>query len=92
MKKKINLLWNPSTAPVKLIEFHVQIAEGAKSLMRYAISEGWQLKPLDAIHMASAKSVGAAEIHTYEPKWDKFSAHLGIAIHRPVTDSPRLPF
>jgi predicted nucleic acid-binding protein len=91
IEQKINLLWIPQTSPVKLIEFHQQIATGAKDLMRYAISQGWKLKPMDAIHMASAKSIGAGEIHTYETAWDKYSAHLGIKICRPIASDPKLP-
>lgn len=92
IEAKINLLWSSPTAPVKMIEFHPQISEQARNLMRYALSQGWQLKPLDAIHMASAKSIGVAAIHTYDDKWDKFSSHLGIKIELPISDAPRLPF
>lgn len=88
-EKKINYLWL-SNSPVKLVEFHALIAEQAKKIMRYAISEGWKLKPMDAIHLATARSIPASEIHTYENGWDKYSSHLGINIVRPIAMQPKL--
>ena len=88
-EKKINRLWLPGSA-VSLIEFHSLIAQQAKTIMRYAISQGWQLKPMDAIHMATARSIQAKEIHTYEPAWDKYSDHIGITIGRPIAAQPKL--
>ncbi len=88
-EKKINSLWAPGS-PVGLVEFHAIIAEEAKKLMRYAISCGWKLKPMDAIHIATALSIPVKEIHTYEPGWDKYSSHIGISIGRPIAAQPKL--
>ena len=88
-EKKINSLWMPGS-PVGLVEFHALIAEEAKKLMRHAISCGWKLKPMDAIHMATALSIPVKEIHTYEPSWDKYSSHIGISIARPIAAQPKL--
>jgi hypothetical protein len=45
----------PSSSPVKLVEFHRLIAEDARDLMRIALTKGWSLKPLDAVHLSSAQ-------------------------------------
>ena len=43
--------------------------------MRHGIQQGWgQLKPMDAIHLATAQQMAVAEFHTYCErlhKWDK---------------------
>lgn len=62
---RIDALWRPP-APFVLIEFHRLIAEEAKELMRRAWPESFSLKPMDAIHLATARRVGAAEFLTYD--------------------------
>lgn len=37
-----------------MIDYNELAAREAKNLIRYAIGEGWALKPPDAIHLASA--------------------------------------
>ena len=89
-EKKINRLWLPGFPLLVLSSFTPIIAQQAKTIMRYAISQGWKLKPMDAIHMATARSIQAKEIHTYEPAWDKYSDHIGITIGRPIAAQPKL--
>lgn len=94
VEDRISQLWAPHS-PVKLIEFHALIAEYAKNLMRHAITQqpqSWKLKPLDAIHLATAKIHGAQEFHTYDPKLKKYETYLGIPIGPPISATPRLVF
>ncbi|OQY97514.1 MAG: hypothetical protein B6D41_03405 [Chloroflexi bacterium UTCFX4] len=51
---------------VELVEFHEQIAKDARMLIRESIRMGIKIvKPLDAIHLATAKWIDASEFHTY---------------------------
>lgn len=73
------------------IEFHEPMARNARELIRQAISLGFRLKPVDAIHLASAKYAGVAEFFTYDNKLFKFSASLDYDILEPYVSQPRLP-
>jgi len=90
VENRINKLWIPKS-PIQLIEFFPKIADVAKGLIRYSITEGWSLKPKDAIHLSTAKFQECEEFHTYDRKLNKYSTHLGIEIKNPVSDTPRLP-
>jgi len=91
IEKKINRLWAPAS-PIRLVEFHALIAEGAKDLMRYALTQGqgWKLKPMDAIHLSTARNMAVKQIHTYDEGWDKYGTYLGIPIGRPIAKAPKL--
>ena len=58
---RIDNLWADPGAAV-LVEFHDAIGREAKLLTRSAITQGWSLKPLDAIHLATAKWLSDAAI------------------------------
>ena len=64
---KINNLWTPES-PVTLAEFHTSIALEARRLMRDAMASGIGLKPADAIHLATCRSLQIDEFHTYDGK------------------------
>ena len=49
---------------VTLVEFHELIGRKARALMREALKESWALKPMDAIHLATAMHEGIAAFHT----------------------------
>jgi predicted nucleic acid-binding protein len=89
IEQEITESWADRDA-IKLIEFHELIGNEAKQLMRMAIHNSWKLKPLDAIHLATAKSINADEIHTYDAEIFKYSQILGITICVPHTINPRL--
>jgi predicted nucleic acid-binding protein len=84
-EKRINDLWAPPS-PIKTVEFYDQIGDRARSLMRQGISQGWgQLKPIDAIHLATAQQMAVAEFHTYCDRLQRWDGKLGFPVHEPQT-------
>ena len=71
---------------VTLIEYHEGIARRARQLIReakFSVNEERALKPMDAIHLASALSIGVDAVHTYDDKWTGYAEMLGILIGPP---------
>jgi predicted nucleic acid-binding protein len=60
---KIAALWGP---PVRMAEFHAAVGARAAQLIRDAMVRKTGLKPMDAIHLATADQVGVDEFHTYD--------------------------
>lgn len=83
MEEKIGKLWT-SPAPVKLVEFHMLVAEKAKGLIRGGLPEGWSLKPGDAIHLATAQHMNVKAFHTYNDELDKYAERVGFSVERPL--------
>ena len=93
-ESKIDSLWNDPDAIVT-VEFQHEIGKLARALIRDAIPRGWSLKPLDAVHLATAQwllSVGFAlsEFHTYARGLDKYGQIVELQICRPYTPQPRM--
>ena len=93
-EERIENLWGDPDVLVT-VEFHDGIAETARGLMRGAITRGWSLKPLDAIHLATAtwlSDLGFAikEFHTYDCRLFRWTPILGFKILKPYTAQPRL--
>ncbi len=86
---KINRLWEPAS-PVNMVEFHTLIAEAAQKLMRNGIPEGWSLKPMDAVHLATARRMRVDAFHTYDDRLKKWVAKVGYPIGEPDPASPTL--
>jgi predicted nucleic acid-binding protein len=86
---RINKLWEPAS-PVNMVEFHTLIAEDAQRLVRSGIPEGWSLKPMDAVHLSTARRMGADAFHTYDGPLKKWAARVGYPIGEPNPTSPRL--
>lgn len=78
---------------VTLIETHDQIALEARRLVRSGLHGKWSLKPLDAIHLATAKWFDVDEFHTYDKRLIKegLSAHLGFPIENPAVTGLSVP-
>lgn len=61
VEASIDALWAHG-GPIKTVEFYDLIALEARGLMRRGIEQGWgSLKPIDAIHLATAKQIGVIE-------------------------------
>jgi predicted nucleic acid-binding protein len=65
VEAKINAMWAPGS-PVRLVEFYPLIADGAKALLRESLIRGWKLKPMDAIHLSTARQERVTQFHTYD--------------------------
>jgi predicted nucleic acid-binding protein len=86
---KIETLWEPPS-PIKLVEFHRLIAAEARHLIRNGIIRGWSLKPMDAIHLATAANIGADELVTFDTALEKYAELISVPIVRPLSGSPRI--
>lgn len=97
IEARINALWSPES-PVRLVEFHPMIADGAKALLRESIARGWRVKPMDAIHLSTARQESVKEFHTYDDL-ARYSAPgpsgeppiLDFRIGPPQAAQPKLP-
>ena len=83
IEKKIDSLWADRSV-IKLIEVSPYLQREARRLMRDGIPKGWSLKPVDAVHLASAVSdmVKGSEFHTYD-NLKKYEAITGLKIGPP---------
>lgn len=53
-------------------------------MIRQGIEQGWgALKPMDAIHVATAAQMQVSEMHSYDTQVKKWSGKLGF----PITDA-----
>jgi predicted nucleic acid-binding protein len=88
--RKIDGLWLPGS-PVRVVEVYPFIASRARTLIRESVGRGWTgLRAHDAVHLATAQHLKVDEVHTYEPKWVKYSELIGIPISEPRTGDPRI--
>ena len=83
----IDRLWS-GTAAVVMVEYYAEIGNRARGLMRDAIPRGWSLKPLDAIHLATAQwlvdnGVRIDEFHTYDRSLEKYANIVGFTVCEP---------
>ncbi|MCH8195349.1 MAG: type II toxin-antitoxin system VapC family toxin, partial [Chloroflexi bacterium] len=49
------------------------------------MTRGWKLKPADSVHLATAKSLGVREFHTYDKQLSKYGSVIGFEIGMPST-------
>jgi len=89
IESEIDELWADRDT-LKLLEFHELIGLQARNFMRLGVSRGWQLKPIDAIHLATAKSIPTSEFNTYDTDLIKYSSDLGFPVTEPHTIAPLL--
>jgi len=89
IESQIDALWADREA-IKLIEYHELIGLESRNIMRLSITQDWHLKPMDAIHLATAKGLNIAEFHTYDRALFKYSGYLGFVICEPHTLNPKL--
>jgi len=89
VEKQIDELW-ADRGVLKVVEYHHTIGIEARAIIRLAIEKGWQLKPMDAIHLATAKQCQVTEFHTYDKRLLKYSNDVGFPIVVPYISQPRL--
>ena len=91
-RNTINALWVPPS-PVTLVNYHYGIATQARDLIRDGMASGKMLKPADAIHLASALSLGVTHFETYNiddfRRWDGTG---GIKVREPQALNSPLDF
>ena len=75
---------------VTLVEFHETIARRARAIMRSAIHGGRSVKPLDAIHLATAAWRGVSVFHSYDEQLQRGHELVGFPIAEPATQRPRM--
>lgn len=75
---------------VELFDVNPIISIQARTYIRQALSKGLSLKPADALHLASAKWVGATKFHTYDRKLHSYQFLTEFIICEPHSDSPQM--
>lgn len=89
--ERIDALWADREA-VKLVEVYELIVREARDLIRQSVHNcEWTLKAADAIHLATARRLGAVEFHTYDPKLLKHARLFGLSVVEPYALQSRLP-
>lgn len=71
--------------------FQQLLAEDVRALVRQALTRGWNLRPLDVVHLARAMRYKTRRFHTYDVNLPKFSGEVGITIEDPISAIPMLP-
>lgn len=89
-EKAIAKLWQPGS-PVEIVDYSLGIARKAQTLLRHKILKKIHLKPLDAIHIATAMQGRASELHTYDGRLQAWSAISGVSIKEPEPHQMLLP-
>ena len=89
VEQQIDELWADRSA-LKLVELHETITKEARHFIRLAMTRGWGLKPMDAIHLATAKFFQCEEFHTYDERLLKYTNDVGFPIVEPHTQQPKL--
>ena len=86
---KIDNLWNDPSI-IEIVDLNDEITYIARRILREAMIKTWKPKTNDAIHLASAEWVGAAEMHTYDTKLYKYNQLIGIVVKAPAAKQPKL--
>lgn len=81
-QQDIAKLWLPGS-PIVIVEYSVIVARKAQLLLREKLRSGLHLKPLDAIHLATAMQEHADEMHTYDRGLHKWSGFCKMPIRDP---------
>lgn len=90
-EERINNLWL-DTSVIKLVEVHELIADRARIFIREAMTRRLSLKAADAIHLATAASMGTKDFHTYDTALFNpgYASITGLTISEPTTPQPML--
>src|SRR5262245_53706823 len=84
VERRIERFWADKSV-ITLVEVFPYLQREARRLMREGIPHGWSLKPVDAVHLATAVSdvVKASEFHTYDHDFKKYEAITSLKIGPP---------
>lgn len=82
----IALLWTDRL--LTLVEVSYDIALAARDLVRASLLHGPRLKPMDAVHLATARHVSVSRMLTYDQQLHKHSDRLGFPILDPKRNRP----
>ena len=94
VEQQISSLWSDPNVVVS-VEYHDGIGQSARDLIREAVTRGWSLKPLDAIHLATAQwlsSVGIEidEYNSYDTRLLKYAPLVAFSVCEPHTLQPNM--
>jgi predicted nucleic acid-binding protein len=84
----VDSLWADESV-VRLIELDQLIARAARDLMRRSIEIPRHLKPMDAIHLATAQQMKVSDLHTMDEPMKNWN-DLGFPVQDPWVAQPRL--
>ena len=82
VERRIENLWRSRQA-IRFVEVDAGVAARARTLLRHALTQGWERNPRDALHLASAQQAPVSTIHTYDQRWDRYAHLIGRAVERP---------
>ena len=82
VERRIENLWRSRQA-IRFVEVDAGVAARARTLLRHALTQGWQRNPRDALHLASAQQAPVSTIHTYDQRWDRYAHLIGRSVERP---------
>lgn len=89
LEAAIESFWADSDT-IRLIEFDRTIAAAARDLVRRAIPLKRRLKPMDAIHLATAQRRQVGDFHTTDQPLQRDWQDLGFPVRDPYVLQPRL--
>lgn len=87
---RIDDLWTDQNV-VRMVDFFPALAYRARNVMREVIGGGGKLRPMDAIHLASAVHAQCSVLHTYDVGLIGLSGRFSIVIKEPETPQLGLP-
>jgi predicted nucleic acid-binding protein len=89
IEDRIDTLWS-NRETIMVVEYHELIAKDARTLMRNGIPQGWSLKPMDAIHFATAQRLSVSQFHTYDKTIPTYQSLVGFQIREPFVEQGKL--
>ena len=83
IEASIDALWTlPS--PVKVVEVFRPIVDEARRLVRASMQQSLRLKPMDALHLATAHRLNVDVVHTYDGPMQANAGLITIPVRPPV--------
>lgn len=91
VETKLDGFWQPNGA-IQVCELHPAIARGARDLIRLGVQQQIKrLRPLDAIHLATAMAMQVEEFRTYNvADFAPYTSIVSFTIAEPHTEQPML--